>query len=134
MKYFSSYFWFSLITFTINQLIEKLGVVIPIIHSYLDDLLCPGIVLGFALAFQQQLTFRNKDYTFSKWHAIVFVVWYSFLFELLFPYFDKRHHSDFLDIIAYTIGSFAFMKLGNKGSNDLFSFSKVSRSKNYFST
>ncbi len=113
MRYFSTYFWICLILFTINQFVEKAGIFIPYIHSYLDDTLAPGIVLGFALAFQQQLTFRAKAYIFSIGHILFFVVWYALLFEIVFPYFDPRHHADIMDVFAYSIGGFLFYKLGN---------------------
>lgn len=117
---FSSYFWLTTLLFTLNQVLEKYGVVIPYVHSYLDDVLCPGIVLGFALFVQQQLTYRNADYILSKGDIIFFVVWYSLLFEVIFPWFDQRHHSDLVDVLAYSIGALLFYKLGSKGTLRLF--------------
>ncbi len=114
MKYFSNYFWFCSILFSLNQLIEAIGYSIPWVHSYLDDLLCPGIVLGFALFFQQQFTFRDATYRLAWGHIVFFVLWYSLLFEVLFPMWDARHHSDVWDVLAYGVGSVLFMKLGNK--------------------
>lgn len=125
MKYFSTYFWSCLLLFTTNQLLEKAGVFIPFVHSYLDDILTPGIVLGFALAFQQQLTYRNKDYLFSIGHIVFFVAWYSLLFELVFPYFDPRHHADALDIVAYTLGGALFLYWGNRGVERMWVVSKI---------
>ena len=119
MKYFSAYFWICLTIFTLNQLVEKAGIFIPYVHSYLDDTLAPGIVMGFALAFQQQLTFRNKSYVFSIGHIIFFVVWYALLFELVFPYFDPRHYADVMDVVAYALGGMLFYKTGNRPSYKL---------------
>ncbi len=113
-RLFTPFFWCCLVVFSCNQFIEKAGIHIPIVHAYLDDLLSAGIVLGFALAFQQQLTFRNAAYIFSFWHSVVFVVWYSLLFEVVFPQFDARHHADVLDVLAYSLGAVAFHFLGNK--------------------
>jgi hypothetical protein len=113
-KVFSPYFYFCLVLFTLNQFIEKAGIFIPFVHSYLDDLLSAGIVMGFALSIQQQLTFKKPDYIFSAWHSVVYVVWYSLLFEWLFPTFDSRHHADVWDIVAYALGAFAFHQLGNR--------------------
>ena len=119
MHYFSKYFWITFTLFTVNQLLEEAGIFIPWIHSYLDDLLAAGIVLGFTLTFQQQLTFRNNNYRFSAGHAIFFVIWYSLLFEVVLPHFDARHHADILDVVAYIAGSFLFMALGNKPAQKL---------------
>ena len=123
---FSNYFWITSILFTINQFLERQKVVIAFLHSYLDDFLCPGIVLGLALFIQQQFTFRNLQYRFSKGNMVFFVIWYSVLFELLFPYLDARHHADFWDIAAYTVGTIAFAFLGNKSVHRLYFFSSGS--------
>lgn len=114
MRFFSPFFWICTLLFTANQGIEKLHIHIPYVHAYLDDLLTAGIVLGFALFVQQQFTYKNKDYTFSVWHSVVFVVWYALLFEVLFPSYDARHHADALDVVAYAIGALGFHYFGNK--------------------
>ena len=116
---FSFFFWLCSSLFVINQLIEKAGYIIPFVHSYLDDILCPGIVLGFALTIQQQLTYRTTTYRFSLWNVIFFVAWYSILFEVLLPIWDQRHFSDPWDVLAYTSGAFLFLKFGNREGNAL---------------
>lgn len=117
---FSKYFWICSILFTINQVVEYLGLKIYLIHSYLDDLLCPGIVLGFTLFVQQQFTYKSVYYVFKSANIIVFVVWYSLLFELIFPSFDQRHHADIIDILMYMVGSFVFYYKGNNKGAKLF--------------
>ena len=119
MRYFSGYFWVSSFLFTANQLFEKYLFPIPWVHAYLDDVLCAGIVLGFALFVQQQFSFRKASYTFSWGHAAFFVFWYTFLFEVMFPIWDNRHHSDPWDMVAYFAGAWIFMKLGNKEAPSL---------------
>ena len=83
MKYFSALFWLSVVLFATNQVVEASGICIPYVHSYLDDLLCSPIILGFALFIQQQFTYQNKNYTLSYPMVIVFVIWYSFIFSSL---------------------------------------------------
>jgi len=122
MRYFSSFFWITLSLFTINQFVERAGIFIPFIHSYFDDILCPGIVMGFALFLQQQLTFRDQHYTFGVGYLIVFVLWYSLLFEVIFPFEDARHHSDLWDVFAYSVGAVLFHKFGNKPARRLLNF------------
>ena len=116
---FSKYFWLTSLTFTLNQFMERAGLVIPIVHSYLDDVLCPGIVLGFALAVQQQLTYRSPGYLLTRGHILFFVGWYGLLFEVLFPLWDSRHHADPWDIVAYAMGALLFQLLGNRKSTGL---------------
>lgn len=113
MHYTSKYFWCCLLLFVANQCVERLGIHIPYVHAYLDDLLTAGIVLGFTLLIQQQVTYRNPNYVFNKAHSIVFVCWYALLFEVIFPSYDSRHYADWLDVFAYGIGAIGFHYLGN---------------------
>ncbi|MGB0175825.1 MAG: hypothetical protein ACPF9D_01580 [Owenweeksia sp.] len=110
----SRYFWISSVLFVFNQLAEKQGYYIPFVHSYLDDLLCPGIVLGFVLFIQQQFTYRSRYYRLPKLQIVFFVAWYSLLFEFLFPLCDTRHYADPWDILAYGAGAFLFYIFGNR--------------------
>lgn len=93
-----------------------MGYPIPWVHSYLDDVMCPGIVLGFALFIQQQFTFRHANYQFGWGQTGFFVLWYSLLFEVLFPLWDSRHYSDPWDVLAYSLGAVLFMRYGNRGT------------------
>lgn len=119
---FSKYFWISSSLFVLNQLVEKLGYSIFLIHSYLDDVLCAGIVLGLALFVQQQFTYKKADFTLSKGNIIFFVIWFSLLFEVLFPIMDDRHHADFWDVPAYILGAIIYYRFGNKPANRLYFF------------
>lgn len=121
MKYFHWSFWLAITLYSVNQIVEDQGVLIPFLYSYLDDFLCPFIVLGFTLAFQQQLTYRNPNYTFGIGHLVVFILVYSILFEGVFPKDDNRHFSDAWDILAYSIGGILFYLTGNKKAPSLVS-------------
>lgn len=114
MAIFSTYFWFSLIIFLVNQLLEHNGIFIPYVHSYLDDVLCAGIVLGFTLPIMQHLVFQDRSYRFGPWHLLCFVIWYSLLFEVIFPWEDPRHYADIWDVLAYAVGTLLFHFLGNR--------------------
>ncbi len=113
MPRFSKYFWFCSILFTLHQIVEK-WYSIPYVHAYLDDLLAPGIVLGLALAFFQNVFPADADYRLPRYFVLLFVIWYSWLFEWYFPSRDSRHYADYLDIIAYFSGACAFWIWGNK--------------------
>ncbi len=114
MFYFSKLFWITFLLFAFNQLLERLGMKVYFLYSYLDDLLCPPIVLGFTLFVQQQFTYRKRDYKFSTKALIFFWLWYSFLFEYVFPLVDKRHYSDPWDVLMYALGVLLFSKFGNR--------------------
>ncbi len=119
---FSKYFWICSLVFSSNQFLEKMGRGLNITSSYLDDLVCPGIVLGIALFVQQQFTYRNKNFQLPISSFILFVVWYSVLFEYLLPKYDSRHFSDPWDILMYSLGSVLFYFFGNKNSGSLYFF------------
>lgn len=114
-RWFSPYFWFCLSLFTANQLLERFYK-IPILYSYLDDLMAPGIVLGFALFFFQKVFPADPTYRLDAFMLISFLVLYAILFEVVFPYTDPRHTSDYWDILAYGIGTLAFRIWGNRNS------------------
>jgi hypothetical protein len=120
MIYFQKSFWLALVLYAINQIAEDSGILVPLLYSYLDDILCPLIVLGFTLTFQQQITYRNPNYTFSYGHVLTFIIVYSVLYEVVFPADDNRHFSDPWDIMAYTAGGVIFYKFGNKQVKTLF--------------
>ncbi|WP_417588351.1 hypothetical protein [Owenweeksia hongkongensis] len=123
MTYFSKIFWVSLFTFVLNQIIEVSGIFIPYVHSYLDDVLCSPIVLGFGLFVQQQFTYRNLQYTLTIPMIILFVAWYALIFEVFLPYSSSSFHADWLDVLAYAFGALLFWRFGNNPASK-FLFSK----------
>lgn len=127
MKYFSKIFWISLLTFVVNQVVEANGIFIPWVHSYLDDILCSPIVLGFALFVQQQFTYRNAKYLLTKGMVILFVIWYALIFEVFLPISSEQFHADWLDVVAYSLGALAFFKFGNRSVPGLVFTSKKER-------
>lgn len=113
MKCFSSLFWCSSILFVAHQIIEN-WISIPYVHAYLDDLLAPPIVLGLALFFFQKIFPADPTYQHSKLLLVLFVFWYSILFEGIFPVLDARHYADYWDVLAYSLGTIVFNFWGNK--------------------
>lgn len=113
MNKFSPLFWVSSSLFCAHQIIE-IWWSIPYVHAYLDDLLAPSIVLGLCLAFFQNFFPGDPDFKLSLWQVLLFSLWYSLLFEYLFPRFDSRHYSDYVDIIFYFSGALIFFYWGNK--------------------
>jgi hypothetical protein len=113
LRWFSPYFWFSFLLFSANQVLERFHK-IPLLYSYLDDLLAPGIVLGVALFFFQKVFPADPSFVLDGKLLIVFVLLYSLLFEVIFPYTDARHTSDYWDILAYSMGTIIFRFWGNQ--------------------
>ena len=113
IRWFSPYFWFSFLVFSANQVLERYHK-IPLLYSYLDDLLAPGIVLGFALFFFQKVFPADESFILETKLLVIFVLVYSLLFEFLYPWNDPRHTSDYWDILAYATGTFTFYIWGNR--------------------
>lgn len=113
MRRFSLIFWLASVLFTLHQIIEK-WYSIPLVHAYLDDLLAPIIVLGLSLYFFQFIFPADQTYQHRPIHLLIFVFWYSLLFELVFPFLDARHYADPWDVLAYILGSFLFYFFGNE--------------------
>lgn len=102
---------------TVNQTIEKgFGVFIPIIHSYLDDLLCFPIVLTLGLAMYR---YFKPDYKLSRLHIWPVVLIYSIYFEWYLPQNSTAYTADALDILMYVLGALIFQRFINRSSTDL---------------
>ncbi|MCF8276260.1 MAG: hypothetical protein K9J17_05940 [Flavobacteriales bacterium] len=86
----------------INQTLEKgFGIFLPVIHSYLDDLLCLPIVLTLGLAVYRYFW---PNYRLTHSHTLPVLVVYSVYFEWYLPKGCLLVTSDIFDLIAYIIG------------------------------
>lgn len=87
---------------TVNQILEKgFGVYLPVVHSYLDDILCFPIVLTLGLAMYRYFT---PNYRLTAWHIWPTVFIYSVYFEWYLPRTSDAYTSDLLDVSMYLIG------------------------------
>ena len=85
-----------------NQILEKgFGIFIPLVHSYLDDLLCFPIVLTVGLASYRLF---NPAYRLTIWHVLPVFLVYSVYFELYLPTVSTRATADVLDVVMYLFG------------------------------
>ena len=89
-----------------NQILEKgFGVYIPIVHSYLDDLVCFPIVLTLGLAAYR---FFKPDYRLTIWHMMPVLLVYSVYFEVYLPSVSEIATADVFDVIMYFCGLTVF--------------------------
>ncbi|MFM7022318.1 MAG: hypothetical protein ACKOXB_05020 [Flavobacteriales bacterium] len=76
--------------------------------SYFGDLLCMPLLLCFTLMLMRKI----KRIELLHWKMILFALIYvSVIFEFILPRYSSKYTSDMLDIIMYSIGSFAFYLL-----------------------
>lgn len=108
----SHFFYLCLLLFLSNQLIEKMGIKIPFLYSYLDDLVAIPCTLGITLAIQRVFVFRSYAYNLKPWHVIYTVVFFSLYFEGYLPEVSSKHTRDFWDILCYALGGIAFYLWG----------------------
>jgi hypothetical protein len=96
---------------SINQTLEKgLGVSIPVVHGYLDDLLCFPIGLTLGLA-AYRIVWPN--YRLTLWHIWPVVFIYSVYFEWYLPQTSTNYTSDLLDVLMYVLGALIFQRFIN---------------------
>ncbi len=101
-------FVIAVLLFLLNQWLEHQGIYVPLLFSYLDDLLVMPIVLTLTLLFQRYVTFKDPGYTFSTWHVLVAIVYFSLIFEVVLPRYSSRYTADPLDVLAYAAGGALF--------------------------
>ena len=102
---------------TVNQIIEKgFGIFVPIVRSYLDDLLCLPIVLTLGLAMYRHF---KPSYELSAWHIWPTVIIYSIYFEWYLPQTSVAYTADVLDVLMYVLGALIFQRFINRSGTDL---------------
>jgi hypothetical protein len=112
--FINPYFLIACLIFWINQFLEKvMGIFIPFVHAYLDDLLAMPVILGITLQVYKWIHPLKKNFVFSKTQVVVGWIYFSFLFEFLLPKFSSTYTSDLLDVLCYGLGALAFYKLIN---------------------
>lgn len=89
-------------------LMQRLKVPLPkLINNYANDLVCLPLALGVITYIIRWL---KKDVFFEL--SFVFVIllsgFYSFYFEYYLPQFDSRYTGDWIDVILYFSGAFAY--------------------------
>lgn len=109
-------FLISVVLATTNQILEKgFGIFLPVIHSYLDDLLCFPIVLALGLAMYR---YFKPDYQLSAWHIWPTVIIYSLYFEWYLPQTSTVYTADVFDVLMYALGALIFQQFINRSNTD----------------
>lgn len=106
-------FIFCVLLFCLNRALEQAEVYIWPLYAYLDDLLCMPLTLGLILAVQRAY-FRSQRMTIPVRLIAFAVAAFSICFELLLPLYKPLYTADVLDVVAYSLGAFAFHQLMNK--------------------
>lgn len=97
----------------LNQLLEHNGIFIPIVHSYLDDLLCFPIVHTVGLATYRS-AYQDHGYILGVWQVWLPVLLYALMFEWVLPSYSPVYRADVLDVVAYCTGTLIFVRWVNR--------------------
>jgi len=73
------------------------------VNNYLADFLCIPIVLYISRGVIRWIKKRRK-FQFSLIQVLFAIVYFSILFEFIFPQFSDRYTSDYIDILMYLAG------------------------------
>lgn len=110
-------FLLAVVLAAINQTLEKgFGIFLPVIHNYLDDLLCFPIVLTIGLSAYRYFW---PNYRLMAWHIWPVVIIYSVYFEVYLPRTSVVYTSDIIDVAMYVFGALIFQGLINRSSPNL---------------
>ncbi len=108
------FFLIPCLIFWINQYVEKVqGIFIPLIHSYLDDLLAMPVILGITLQVYRWIHPAKNGFVFTKVQILVAVVYISLIFEVLLPMYSSTYVRDMWDVVCYALGAIYYFKFIN---------------------
>lgn len=107
---------FSLICFSLfllNLLLLQYFQLPQFFSSYLNDLLCLPVVLGFCLFLIRKFSKKNR-LKISLFSCLSLAALYSVYFEIYLPQVTERYTADPVDALLYFIGAFVFYLLQEK--------------------
>ncbi len=84
--------------------------------SYLDDLVCLPLVLGFILLLQR-IKAGSSGLVLPVTHGLAGLVLFSVWFEVILPGWSNRHTGDPWDAVLYGLGFIIFQGVVNRPGN-----------------
>lgn len=109
------FFYIPALLFVLNQILEKAaGIFLPLVHSYLDDLLAMPVILGVTLQIYQFIHPSKDCFHFRKRHVLVAFIYVSLVFEVILPRFSDVYTADLFDVLCYAVGSGVFYRFINR--------------------
>ena len=98
--------------FIANQLLQRYwGIVIPYVHSYLDDLLLFPVLMPILLFIYRTIT---PNRVFNWFYILSIYVYVSITAEVLYPFVFTQYTFDYFDFVAYAFGMVFFVLFFNK--------------------
>ena len=101
--------------FVVHQFLQKvLHMTVPVVDPYLDSFLAMPILLTLLVAERRVLFRRGFSYSLTVLDIIVATIFIALIAELVFPALSSRFTADWVDVIAYALGSMLFYFTINK--------------------
>jgi len=97
----------SVIALTI-YVMQRSGFQLPsLINNYVNDLLYLPLTLG-AITYVIRRLKKDSYFELSIGFIVLLAIYSSFYFEYYLPQINSRYSADFIDVVLYFIGGFAF--------------------------
>ena len=93
---------------------QRLNVSLPnLVDNYANDLLYLPLVLG-AIEFLIRRLKKDPSFKLPLGFVVFLASFYSFYFEYFLPKINSRYTADWIDVLLYFLGGFAFFFIGKK--------------------
>lgn len=118
-----------LLLFIISMVVymfQKLNIALPkLINNYLND----GIAMLFVLKIVDVVVYNiyQKQLARNIKYVIGIVLYFSFIFEYLYPMFHSRYTADWWDVLVYFIGAIVFLIIENYDYKKMFKMWRIYR-------
>ena len=97
-----------LLTAMTIYVMQRFSLPLPsLINNYVNDLLCLPLLLG-VMTFVIRRLKKDNSFKFSIGFVVFLACYYSFYFEYYLPKVNPRYTADWIDVILYFSGGFAF--------------------------
>lgn len=96
------------IVFLLHQYGQKQqGLIVPLLDSYLDPLLCLPIVLHL-MTWEHRFVYRRRQYVMPRITILGYLVLLSLLWEFILPHWNEKMTADPWDVLCYALGAFLY--------------------------
>lgn len=101
------------VAFTIYML-QRFNIPLPsLINNYVNDLLCLPLLLG-AMTFLIRWLKKDDKFQFPLSFVVFLACYYAVYFEYYLPKVNPRYTADWIDVVLYFSGGFAYFFIQNR--------------------
>jgi hypothetical protein len=102
----------SALLFLAHQYLQRLmHFNIPFLDNYLDPIVLMPLLL-YAVLWERRILLKNNDIELSYAEVLGYFLLVVIFGEIIFPLLSDKFTADYWDILAYAIGTFAYLLVG----------------------